>query len=426
MDVGADKEAVLARTREHVAPHRVHVWDAFGTQLVMGRREGYRMWDLSGHELLDFHLNGGTFNLGHRNPEVIAALVRALDEVDIGNHHFASVERAALAERLAACAPGAMPYSVFASGGSEAIDVAIKTARHATGRRRILGLDAGYHGKTGLSGAAGADAGARFFHSDLPDDFATVPFADADAVERALAEGGFAAVIMETVPATYGFPVVPDGYLPAVKAAAERHGALYIADEVQAGLGRTGDLWGVETFGVEPDILVTGKGLSGGIYPIAATVVREAAAGWLHEYGWGHVSTFGGSELGCRVAAAVLEITQRPETVANVRHLIDRYRDGLAAIAAAEPYLVEVRQTGLVIGLRVDHPDGAIYLQQELYDLGLWAIASGYDQSVLQFKPGLLLADHEVDRSLELLAEGLRRAKEADRPVPSRHPRPRS
>ena len=426
MDVGADKEAVLARTREHVAPHRVHVWDAFGTQLVMGRREGYRMWDLSGHELMDFHLNGGTFNLGHRNPEVIAALVRALDEVDIGNHHFASVERAALAERLAACAPGAMPYSVFASGGSEAIDVAIKTARHATGRRRILGLDAGYHCKTGLSGAAGADAGARFFHSDLPDDFATVPFADADAVERALAEGGFAAVIMETVPATYGFPVVPDGYLPAVKAAAERHGAVYIADEVQAGLGRTGDLWGVETFGVEPDILVTGKGLSGGIYPIAATVVREAAAGWLHEYGWGHVSTFGGSELGCRVAAAVLEITQRPETVANVRHLIDRYRDGLAAIAAAEPYLVEVRQTGLVIGLRVDHPDGAIYLQQELYDLGLWAIASGYDQSVLQFKPGLLLADHEVDRSLELLAEGLRRAKEADRPVPSRHPRPRS
>ncbi|MGI9117026.1 MAG: aspartate aminotransferase family protein [Gaiellales bacterium] len=420
------KERVLELTSAHVAPHRVQVWDAFGTQLVMGRREGYRMWDLSGHELMDFHLNGGTFNLGHRNPEVIAALVGALDEVDIGNHHFASVERAALAADLADCAPGAMPYSVFGSGGSEAIDIAIKTARHATGRRRILGLDAGYHGKTGLSGAAGADAGARFFHSDLPDDFATVPFADADAVERALAGGEFAAVIIETIPATYGFPVVPDGYLPAVKAAAERHGALYIADEVQAGLGRTGDLWGVQTYGVEPDLLVTGKGLSGGIYPIAAAVMREEVAGWLHAYGWGHVSTFGGSELGCRVAAKVLEITQRPATTANVRHVIDRYEDGLAAIAAAEPYLVEVRQSGLVIGLRVDHPDGAIYLQQELYELGLWAIASGYDQSVLQFKPGLLLTDAEVDRSLELLAAGLARAKEADRPVPSRHPKPRT
>ena len=424
--MSADKQRVLDATSAHVAPHRVQVWDAFGTQLVMGRREGYRMWDLSGHELMDFHLNGGTFTLGHRNPEVIATLVGALDEVDIGNHHFASVDRAALAEQLAACAPGAMPYSVFASGGSEAIDVAIKTARHATGRRRILGLDAGYHGKTGLSGAAGADAGARFFHSDLPDDFATVPFADADAIERALAADEFAAVIMETVPATYGFPIVPDGYLPAVKAAAERHGALYIADEVQAGLGRTGDLWGVQTYGVEPDLLVTGKGLSGGIYPVAATLIKESAAEWLHQYGWGHVSTFGGSELGCRVAAKVLEITQRPETVANIQHLIRRYADGLAAIAADEPYLVEVRQSGVVIGLRVDHPDGAIYLQQELYNLGLWAIASGYDQSVLQFKPGLLLTNAEVDRSLELLRAGLALAKNADRPVPSRHPKPRA
>ena len=424
--MSADKQRVLELTSAHVAPHRVAVWDAFGTQLVMGRREGYRMWDLSGHELMDFHLNGGTFNLGHRNPEVSAALVAALDEVDIGNHHFASVDRAALAECLAASAPGDLPYSVFASGGSEAIDVAIKTARHATGRRRIVGLDAGYHGKTGLSGAAGADAGARFFHSDLPDDFATVPFTDLKAMEQALAAGDVAAVIMETIPATYGFPLVPDGYLPAVKELAAAHGALYIADEVQAGLGRTGDLWGVQTYGVEPDLLVTGKGLSGGIYPIAATLIRESAAEWLHEYGWGHVSTFGGSELGCRVALKVLEITQRPATVANVAHLIRRYAEGLAAIAADEPFLTEVRQSGVVIGLRVDHPDGAIFLQQELYGLGLWAIASGYDQSVLQFKPGLLLTDAEVDRSLELLRAGLARAKDVDRPVPSRHPKPKA
>ncbi len=306
------KDEVLAATTAHVAPHRVAVWDAFGTQLVMGRREGYRMWDLSGHELMDFHLNGGTFNLGHRNPEVIASLVAALAEVDIGNHHFASSARAQLAVRLAETAPGDLTYCVFASGGSEAVDVAIKTARHATSHRRIVGLDAGYHGKTGLSGAAGADAGARFFLSDQPDDFATVPFADLAALDRALAAGGVAAVIMETIPATYGFPLVPDGYLPGVKALCEQHGALYIADEVQAGLGRTGDLWGVETYGVEPDLLVTGKGLSGGIYPIAATLISSASAAWLHEYGWGHVSTFGGSELGWRVADHARRIPAGP------------------------------------------------------------------------------------------------------------------
>ena len=119
-------------------------------------------------------------------------------------------------------------------------------------------------------------------------------------------------MLLETVPATYGFPVPPDGYLPAVQAAAAAAGALYLADEVQAGLGRTGRLWGVEHFGVEPDVLVAGKGLRGGIYPAAACVISERAAGWLHEFGWGHVSTFGGSELGCRVALAVLEHHDAP------------------------------------------------------------------------------------------------------------------
>jgi putrescine aminotransferase len=422
----AAKERVLELTRRYVAPHRVQVWDAFGTQLVIGRREGYRIWDLSGHELIDLHLNGGTFNLGHRNPEVVAALVEAASSLDIGNHHFASVARAELGERLAELTPGRLQYSVFCASGSEANDVAIKTARYATGRRRILALQAGYHGRTGLSGAAGEDSGARMFHSDLPDDFAKVPFADLPAMQAVLDGGDIAAVIMETIPATYGFPVPPDGYLPAVKRLCEEHGALYIADEVQTGLGRTGELWGVEAFGVEPDILVTGKGLSGGMYPIAAAVISDAAASWLHESGWGHVSTFGGSEVGCRVAERVLEITTRPEVRARVAALIERFAEGLAALAERQPYLTEVRQCGLIIGLRVDHPDGAVFLQQELYQLGVWAIASGFDQSVLQFKPGLLLEPALADLVLERLERALDRAKDIDRPVPRRHRPPAS
>lgn len=415
------KERTLTRTRDFVAPHRVDVWEAFGTQLVLGRREGYRLWDLSGHELLDLHLNGGTFNLGHRNPEVIRTLIDAMETADIGNHHFASVARAELGERLAQLTPGRLRYSVFCSGGSEANDVAIKTARHATGRRTIVGLAAGYHGRTGLSGAAGEDGSARFFLSDAPQEFVKVPFADLDAMAGALAGEDVAAVIMETIPATYGFPVPPDGYLAEVKALCQAHGALYIADEVQTGLGRTGRLWGVEAFGVEPDILVTGKGLSGGIYPIAATIVSDGAAGWLHESGWGHVSTFGGSEIGCRVAEKVLEITTRPEVERHVQHLIRRFATELPELRQHRPFLTEVRQSGLIIGLRVDHPDGAVYLQQELYKRGVWAIASGFNQSVLQFKPGLLMDDMIVDTVLERLAHALDAAKDVDRPVPSRH-----
>jgi acetylornithine/succinyldiaminopimelate/putrescine aminotransferase len=403
-----------------VAPHRVEVWDAFATQLVIGRREGYRIWDLDGHELVDLHLNGGTFNLGHRNPEVIDAMRDAAAELDIGNHHFASLARAELAEQLARLTPGDLTYSVFCAGGSEANDVAIKTARRATGRRTIVGLAAGYHGRTGLSGAAGEDTAARYFLSDS-EDFVTVPFGDLDAVDAALQTEDVAAVIIETVPATYGFPIVPDGYLPGIRAACDRYGTLYIADEVQAGLGRSGSLWAVEHFGVQPDILVTAKGLSGGVYPIAATIIAASAAEWLHEYGWGHVSTFGGSELGCRVAQKVLEITTRAEVRSNVDALISRFESGLAAIQQREPYLTEVRQAGLIIGLQVDHPDGGVYLQQELYQLGVWAIASGFDQSVLQFKPGLLMDEQTVTFVLEALEAALARAKEIDRPVPRRH-----
>jgi acetylornithine/succinyldiaminopimelate/putrescine aminotransferase len=423
MTAPVSKQRVLDVTRRHVAPHRVDVWERFGTQLVIDRREGYRLWDLDGRELVDLHLNGGTFNLGHRNPEVVEAMVTAAGTLDIGNHHFASTARAELAARLAQLTPGELTYSVFASGGSEAIDIAIKSARRATGRKRIVTLAAGYHGRTGLSGAAGEDAGAAYFLSDLPEQFAKVPFADLDAMAAELSRGDVAAVLLETVPATYGFPVPPEGYLPAVKALCDEHDALYIADEVQTGLGRTGRLWGVETFGVDPDILVCGKGLSGGMYPIAATVMTPRAGQWLHENGWGHVSTFGGAEIGCRVAERVLEITTRPAVAQQVAHLIKRVGTRLAELRDRQPYLVEVRQSGLVIGLRVDHPDGAVYLQQELFELGVWAIASGFDQSVLQFKPGLLLDDVLIDTVLDRLEVALARAKDVDRPVPSRHVR---
>jgi acetylornithine/succinyldiaminopimelate/putrescine aminotransferase len=417
---GIGKARVLDLSRRYVAPHRVEVWDAFGTQLVIGRREGYRIWDLDGHELIDLHLNGGTFNLGHRNREVIETMVTAAGELDIGNHHFASLARAELAEQLAHLTPGDLTYSVFCASGSEANDVAIKTARHATGRRKIVGLSAGYHGRTGLSGAAGEDTAARYFLSDS-EEFNTVPFGELDAMETALRGEDVAAVIIETVPATYGFPVTPDGYLQGIRELCDRYGTLYIADEVQTGLGRSGSLWAIEHFGVEADVLVTAKGLSGGIYPIAAAVIGASASDWLHEYGWGHVSTFGGSELGCRVAQKVLEITTRPAVRANVTHLISRFQSGLESIQGRHEYLAEVRQTGLIIGLRVDHPDGAVYTQQELYNLGVWAIASGFDQSVLQFKPGLLMDDETVDVVLDRLELALDRAKEIDRPVPRRH-----
>src|ERR1700758_2780641 len=134
------KAQALRTAYDRVIPGRTVSFHELGVDLVMGRREGYRFWDIDGQGFLDFHLNGGVFTLGHRNPELLAILRTSLESLDIGNHHFPSAARAALAETLARAAPGDLPYSVFTSGGSEAIDVAIKSARYATKRRKIVAL----------------------------------------------------------------------------------------------------------------------------------------------------------------------------------------------------------------------------------------------------------------------------------------------
>lgn len=398
------RDEVLALAERYVCPDRVRTFTALGAGIVMGRREGYRIWDVDGRSWLDLHLNGGVFNLGHRNLELIAALVGALDEVDIGNHHFPSPERALLGRDLVDRTPG-MAYAVFASGGGEAIDLAIKSARRATGRRRVVSIVGSYHGHTGLAVAAGdRDAAEAFLATGPEGDFPQVPFNDLEALEAALAAAPAAAVILETIPATIGFPVPAPDYLNGVRELCDRFGALYIADEVQTGLGRSGSMWAVERFGVTPDILVTGKGLSGGLYPIAATLLSSQAGAWLEDDGWSNVSTFGGAELGCRVARAVLDVTTRTETAAGIDALVRTFSVGLAALAAKYPdWLVEVRQTGLIIGLRFAHPMGGMLMTRACHDAGIWAMFAGFDRTVLQFKPGLLMSQAEAGEVLTRL-----------------------
>ena len=402
------KLAALDGVRRHLAPNRIETFERLGVSLVIGRRDGYRIWDVDGHELLDFHLNGGTFNLGHRNPELVATLVEALEHYDIGNHHFPSGPRADLAADLAACSPGGrLDHVVLTPSGSEAIDVAIKSARRATGRRRIVAFDCAFHGRSGLSGAAGDPSTAAAFLADRPDELVAVPFGDLDAIAEAIADDTVAAVLAEVIPATAGFPLPPDGFYPALRGLCDQHSTMLIADEVQTGLGRTGEPWAITGFGTVPDILVTGKGLSGGLYPIAAVLLDARAGAWLHEDGWGYVSTFGGSELGCIVARAALARSIAPETLANARTMGSYFRERLDEMREYHPFLVEVRQRGVVMGLRFAHRAGALSMVPALYTEGIWAMFSGFDPSVLQWKPGLLVDSVYADEALERFERAL-------------------
>jgi len=391
--VSAEKQEFLERSKTFWNPGKTQAWQDMGVDLVIDRREGYFLYDMDGRRLIDVHLNGGTYNLGHRNPELVAVLNQATRRFDIGNHHFPSLARTALAEALAAVCPGDLQYTIYGAGGAEAIDIAIKTARHATKKRKIVSIIKAYHGHTGLAVMAGAERFSKLFLSEDRDgEFVQVPFNDLDAMEGALKGRDVAAVIMETIPATYGFPMPNEGYLPTVKKLCERYDALYIADEVQTGLMRCGAMWAITRYGVEPDMLVTGKGITGGLYPISCCVVSKRCAGWLKEDGFGHMSTAGGAEIGCIVALKVLEICERPEVASMVRYISDYIRAGLDDIMGLYPdFFTGIRQHGVVMGLEFNHPEGAKPVMKHLYENGVWAIFSTLDPRVLQFKPGILM-----------------------------------
>jgi acetylornithine/succinyldiaminopimelate/putrescine aminotransferase len=409
------KDESIACFRDHVSSGKAAFFAQYGMDFVPGRREGVYLWDVAGEKrLINCHCNGGVFNLGHRHPIVVDTLKRAVDELDIGNHHLLSEQRAALALRLAELAPGDLPYSVFAVGGGEAIDFALKLARAHTRRAGIISAQGGYHGHTGLALAAG-DLQYRAPFGPMPPGFVQVPFGDIAAVAAEIGDGT-AAVILETVPATLGMPIAPPGYFAELRALCDRHGALLIVDEVQSGLGRTGTLWAIEHWAdpmrpgssVEPDILVTGKGLSGGVYPIAATCYRAKLNPFMHDNPFIHVSTFGGAEVGCVVALAVLEISSDKAFLKQVNELAERLATGFAQLQERYPEtLVGVRQLGLMVGLVFPDPTCGPFMTKLLYEEGVLAIYANNAPQVLQFLPPLIMDDLEAEEVLGALDRAL-------------------
>jgi len=406
-DYSPEKQRVIDQFRRYVNSAKADFWEEVGMPLVLGRREGPYAWDLDEKKrVFNLHTNGGTYNLGHRNPEIIAALTDALQQADIGNGHLISRSRARLGACLAELMPGDLDYTVFGVSGGEAVDLAFKVARAHTGRPLILSAQGGYHGHTGLAMAAG-DEKYRAPFGPQPPGFAQVPFGDSEALEQALGPAT-AAVILETVPATLGMPLPPEGYLARVRELCDRCGALLIMDEVQTGLGRTGKLWGFEHFNILPDMVILGKGLSGGIYPITATVLRTPLESVFHADPHIHVSTFGGAELGCAVALKVLEISAAPAFLVHVNQLADRFQTGIARLTGKYDCLEDLRQLGLFMGLKMKSADCGPLLSLAAYKQDLLVVYANNDKSVAQLLPPLVIDLEQVDWVLDRLDRALK------------------
>jgi len=405
--IGQDpREVVFQRFARHVSSGKARFFKEAGIDFIFGRREGVYVWDLEGNRLINCHCNGGVFNLGHRHPRVVAALRRALEELDIGNHHLVSEHRALLAERLASVCPGDLNRVVFGVGGGEAVDAAIKLARGFTGRPGVISAVGGYHGHTGFALATG-DAKYSAPFAPLPPGFIQVPFGDLEALEEVLekgAGGGTAAVIFETVPATLGIVVPPEDFFAGVRELCDRHGALMIIDEVQTGLGRCGEVWGINTYGVAPDILVTAKGLSGGIYPMSATVYSDRLDGFFQENPFIHVSTFGGAEVGCHVALEVLDILEEEGFLEHVREVAAFFAEGFRELRERHPaVLVETRQRGLMMGLKMANELCGPLMTLAGFRHGILTIYANNDPSVSQVLPPLIIEEEQARSVLESL-----------------------
>ncbi|MGA2368653.1 MAG: aspartate aminotransferase family protein [Dehalococcoidia bacterium] len=393
--VGRDsKEAIVRRFAEYVSSGKAETFKSYDMEFVFGRRQGPYVWDAtSGKKLINCHCNGGVFNLGHRNPAVIKALQDSLKELDIGNHHLISEQRARLAEKLAELMPGDISCTVFGVGGGEAVDLAIKLARGHTGRYKVISAVGGYHGHTGFALATGDEQYRAPFGPNLPG-FVQVPFDDAAALDRAV-DKDTAAVIFETIPATLGMPVPHKDYFMRARQLCSERGALLIIDEVQTGLGRTGKLWGIEHFDVTPDIIVIGKGLSGGIYPMSATCFKKELESFFHQNPFIHVSTFGGAEVGCPVALKVLELSSQPGFLQHVNELAGVFKDGFDALKKKHPrILTGLRQLGLMMGMEMVNDGCGPIMTKACYDHGILAIYANNDKRVCQLLPPLIIDNH--------------------------------
>lgn len=404
------KDSFINDYAQHVSSGKVDFFRKYGMDFVMGKREGPFLWDIEGKKrLINLHCNGGVFNLGHRNPVLIDTLREALEETDIGNHHLMSRYRATLASKLAASMPGILEYVIFGVGGGEAVDLALKVARGFTGKTKVISAKGGYHGHTGLALAAGDPKYRDPFGIEMPG-FLQVPFGELPALEQAI-DNDTAAVILETLPATLGMPVPTAEYMQGVAALCRDHGALLIMDEVQTGLGRTGKLWGFEHFELIPDMVVIGKGLSGGIYPITATVLRKDLESVFHEDPFIHISTFGGAEPGCAVALKVLEISADVKFLDQVNRLAARFKEGVDVLRNKRSRFVRgLRQLGLMMGIELADELSGPLLTKTAYDNGLLMVYANNDTSVCQLLPPLNMDESLVDEVMERLDKAVAEA----------------
>lgn len=343
----------------HLNAQMVRVLRTIGYDRDYVRATGPHLYDAEGNRYLDLLSGFGVFALGRNHPHVVATLRDVLG-AELPNlvQMDVSLLSGLLAEKLLATCPGGLTRAFFCNSGAEAVEAAVKFARCATGRARVLHCEHGYHGLTMGALSLTADPMFRNGFGPLLPGCEPVPFNDLAALERALAAGDVAGFIVEPIQGK-GVNLPDGGYLAEAARLCRRHGALFIADEVQTGLGRTGRMWAVEHWGVEPDMLLCAKALSGGFVPVGAVMMREAVMDRVFnrmDRAVVHGSTFSKNNLAMAAGLAALQVIEAEGLVARAERLGGEIIAGLSALVPKYEFLHAVRGRGMMIALEFGPP----------------------------------------------------------------------
>jgi len=413
-NLGAAARALLAEDA------RYFLHQSLSTPCLTGLKSASGIWleDLDGRRIMDFHGNS-VHQLGHGHPRVVEALKRALDTLPFSPRRYTNEYAVRLAERLVDLAPGDLDKVLFAPGGAEAVGMALKLARLATGRHKTISMWDSFHGASLDAVSIGGEALFRSHIGPLLPGTEHVQPCDprhchfgcggacdarcADYVEYVLQkEEDVAAVIVETVRST-DVQVPPREYYRKLRTACDRHGALLILDEIPVCLGRTGTLFAFEPYGIVPDMVVLGKGLGGGVFPMAALIAR-AGLDIAPERALGHY-THEKSPVGCAAALAALDVIEEEGLLLRSRTLGERALARLKEMKQRFPSIVEVRGVGLLLAIELDDAGFAEEVLYRCLSRGLsFKVGQG---NVLVLAPPLIIAEAELDRALEIVEQCL-------------------
>ncbi|MFF2542434.1 aspartate aminotransferase family protein [Kitasatospora sp. NPDC058063] len=408
------------------------------TPVVAVRGEGLHLYDAAGRSYLDFTSGVGVTSTGHCHPKVVEAVREQTGRLIHGQYTTVLHDQLlTLTERLGEVLPPGLDSLFYATAGTEAVEAALRLARHATGRQNVIVFEGSFHGRT-MGAASLTTAGTRFRAGigPLMPGVAVAPFPAAfrlglsedEAVAHALrgldevlatvsAPAETAAVFVEPVLGEGGYVPAPPGFLAGLRERADRHGFLLVVDEVQTGFGRTGRFWAHEHesvhpggAGVRPDVLITAKGLASG-FPLSAIAAPTELMGraWPGSQG----GTYGGNPVACAAALATLDVLREERLVENAAEQGVRLLAGLRAVAAGTPGIADVRGLGLMAASEFCRPDGtpdpeaARRAQQAAAEHGLLLLLCGIHLNVVRMIPALVVTAEQIDEGLELWAKAV-------------------